>query len=312
MIVSGASWCDLVKYADGRVELVALHGTTVACAQRWAVDAGQAWLYLRAAADGGGRVLALGQRHTDGQAWATIEGGAPFFLGPTHGVFPVLVTGRDEGWVCFVQHYPDAYMRIVLDADGWEVERTVTTMPATSQGFLYLSSDGRPVTQDAGRHAIAGLALPSPAGDVWVGQSTTAATLALFDRTTSQITPLNTPGGQPPHVVESGGTYFVCSYVDGGAWLSTHQRPFGGSPPPPVEPPPEEEPVQKPGINVVRFDPVLSEHGTWELHVKDRHRPGVEFKVKFVNGDLRVEWTNDGWGPLSDFTGSRRHVDIKD
>jgi hypothetical protein len=103
--------------------------------------------------------------------------------------------------------------------------------------------------------------------------------------------------------------------------LAAHQRIFAAVPGPPAslpvvveppQPPPEEETVHKPGINVVKFDPVLSESGTWELHVKDRNKSGIEFKVKFVNGDLKVEWTNDGWGPLSDFTGSRRHVDIKD
>lgn len=309
MIIPGASWCDLVTYPDGRVELVSLAGSTVACAQRWTVDAGQPLLYLRAAADGGRRVLALGQGHTDGQAYATIEGGAPFFLGPTHGVFPVLVAGREEGWVCFVQHRPDAYMRIELDADGWEQRRDVLAMPPTSQGFLYVASDGTPITQDAGRGAIRGLALPSPAAGVWAGQSTAAATIALYDSSTGQITPLNTPGGQPPHIVESGGTYYVCSYVDGGAWLSTHRRPFAAVTPPiepPVNPPPQETPVRlesKHSALIEAFAARFPPPGGDEDALRDHWTPKLVEQFVF-------SFPGEGWCWKSTSPGSRPSSDV--
>jgi hypothetical protein len=254
MIIRGASWCDLVKHADGRVELVSLVGTSVTCAQRWTVDARQPLLYLRAAADATGRVCAIGQGRDDGLAWATIEGGTILDFGTTHGVFPVLIFGDALGWVAYVQRTASTYDVIRLHAQGGHVRLATREMPPTSQGFLYIASDGRPITQDHGRNAVPGLALPSPApGDpsVWVGQSTSAPTLALYDGHTNAIALLDTPGGQPPHIVESGGIYYVCSYVDGGAWLSTHRRPFAAVTPPPVEPPPtpipdppKEHPVQ--------------------------------------------------------------------
>jgi hypothetical protein len=254
VIRPGASWCDLVKHADGRVEFVYLQGTTVICesadtgVRRWAVDAGRPLLYLRAAADGGGRVCALGQGHDDGQAHATIEGGPVFSLGSTHGVFPVLLFGTDDGWTLFVQGTANRYNVWRVLGNGAIAWSETVTMPPTSQGFLYVSHGGAPITQDRGRGAIPGLALPSPApgGEVWVGQSMADNTLALFDGHTGEISPLNTPGGQPPHIVESDGTYYVCSYVDGGAWLSTHRRPFAAATPPPVGPPVDPPPVIPP------------------------------------------------------------------
>jgi hypothetical protein len=257
MIKQGASWCDLVKHADARVEFVYLRGTTVICedaqtgAKRWSMDAGQPLLYLRAAAsDQGGRVCAIGQGQRDGLAWVVGPGVLlPFDV--THGVFPVAIQGFLTGWNLFIQRSPTSYERLTLDEHATVVDEHQFDMPSTSQGFLYVTAGGIPITQDRGRGAIPGLALPSPAPSdtrVWVGQSMTAATIALFDSETGQITPLNTPGGQPPHIVESGGTYHVCSYVDGGAWLSTHRRPFTVATPP-VEPPPV-NPPKEPDVSV--------------------------------------------------------------
>jgi hypothetical protein len=273
VILPGANWCDLVKYADGRVELVFLAGATVSCAQRWAVDAGQPLLYLRAAADGHGRVCAIGQGNEDGQAWATIEGGAPFSLGATHGVFSVVLFGTDDGWTLFVQSAPDRLNAFRILGNGVISWSETNQMPPTSQGFLYVASNGQPITQDQGRGAIPGLALPSPAlsdPTVWVGQSMDAPTLALFDSETGAITPLHTPGGQPPHLVESGGTYYVCSYVEGGAWLSTHRRPFAAVTPP-AEPPP--------------IDP-----GEPDMSVRDV--PNLIRVIEQVKHDFPVAWRN--------------------
>jgi hypothetical protein len=241
MIIRGASWCDFVKHADGRVELVSLIGSTVSCAQRWSVDTKHSLLYFRAAADGAGRVLAAGQGEDEaGTVRTVIDGTIGPDLGGTPFPFSVLVHGDENGWTVFIQRTSTSYDEVWLGRDGNRLGQLTHSMPPTSQGFLYVDEDGTPITQDRGRGAIPGLALPSPApgGDVWVGQSMTAATIALFDSDTGQITPLGTPGGQPPHIVESGGTYYVCSYVDGGAWLSTHRRPFAAVTPPPVEPPP--------------------------------------------------------------------------
>jgi hypothetical protein len=314
MIRQGSSWCDLVKHADGRVELVSLIGTTVECAQRWAVHAGQPLLYLRAAADGHGRVCAIGQGHVDGEAWATIDGGAPFNLGTTHGVFPVLIFGDSLGWVAFMQRTASTYETVRIHSGGGHVTLLTREMPPTSQGFLYVAADGTPITQDAGRHTIPGLALPSPATDgVWAGQSTGAATIALYDHRTGQITPLNTPGGQPPHIVESGGTYYVCSYVDGGAWLSTHRRPFAAVTPPidpPVTPPPVDPPQEQP------------------VRLEQKHSDLIEaFAARFTppghdEDALRDHWTpklieqfvfsfpNEGWCWKSTSPGSRPSSDV--
>jgi hypothetical protein len=244
VVRAGSRWCDLVKHADGRVEFVHLHGTTVICehadtgAVRWAVDAGQPLLYLRAAADRDGRVCVIGQGHQDGGAWVVIEGfAASVRVATTATPFPVLImpTQGRTGWTLFVQVAADAYQRIVLTQSGEVLVRAGEPMSPTSQGFLFVDWSGTPVTQDAGRNVVPGLALPSPADAfVMAGQSTSAATIALWDIATNQITPLNTPGGQPPHIVESGGTYYVCSYVEGGAWLSMHRRPFASAPAEPV------------------------------------------------------------------------------
>ena len=257
MIRAGSSWCDVVRHADGGVEFVHLRGTTVVCENaqtgvvRWAFDTGQALLYMRAAADGNGRVCAIGQGHHDGRAFVVYDGRLRMSFGSTHGVFPVAIQGHAEGgWTLFVQRLPEVYWRYRLDANGTVIDDDEVDMPPTSQGFLYVAADGTPITQDAGRNIISGLALPSPAGDgVWAGQSTSVASIAIFDFESEgpAITPLGTPGGQPPHIVESGGTYYVCSYVEGGAWLSSHRRPFA-APAPPIDPPPvtppEERPVQ--------------------------------------------------------------------
>jgi hypothetical protein len=254
MIRAGSSWCDVFTAPWG-VGFAMTRGTAVVCedadssGERWARGTGQPLLYLRAAADASGRVCVIGQGNHDGQAWGIVDGGPPFTLGPTHGVFPVLVGGIEEGWVCIVQQAPGSYTRFTLDADGWEVGRIAVAMPPTSQGFLYLNASGSPVTQDVGRHSIFGLALPSPAGDVWVGQSTTDETIALFDPDAAQIIPLGTRGGQPPHIVERRGTFYVCAYTQDGAWLEKLRRPFATTTPPPVIPPPV-IPPKEPDVSV--------------------------------------------------------------
>jgi hypothetical protein len=244
MLRAGASWCDLVKHVGGRVEFVYMQGLTLVCehadtgVRQWRREGmAQALLYLRAAADGGGRVCAIGQGHNDGSAWATIDGGELFNLGVTACPFPVLIFGDSLGWVVYIQRttgdqelgLPATFDVVRVHSGGGRVTLATRVMAPTSQGFLYVASNGQPITQDLGRGAIPGLALPSPAPSdvtVWVGQSMDAPTLALFDSEAGTVTSLNTPGGQPPHIVESGGTFYVCSWVDGGAWLSTHRRPF--------------------------------------------------------------------------------------
>lgn len=308
MIRQGLSWCDVFNAPWG-VGFASLAGSTVVCervdvaALRWSVDAGQPLLYLRAAADDSGHVCAIGQGHQDGQAWVTIDGGAPFSLGPTHGVFPIAIRGERDGWAVFVQTTATTYSHIWLDADGDAITPIVRHMDPTSQGFLYVASNGQPITQDQGRGAIPGLALPSPAlsdPTVWAGQSMTAATIALFDSDSGQTTPLGTPGGQPPHIVESGGTYYVCSYVDGGAWLSSHRRPFAAVTPPPVEPPP----VTPPPVDPPEERPVQLESKHSQLIEEFAARFGLpgfskeegQAWVAKLASTMKARFPADGWG----------------
>lgn len=314
MIKAGSSWCDLVKHADGRVEFVHLRGTTVVCenaqtgAVRWSVDARHSLLYLDAAADSGGRVLAAGQgEDSAGTVRTAIEGVLGPELGGTPFPFSVLVRGESDGWTVFIQRTSRTYDEARVASNGRWLSTTTRTFasldparPEQSQGFLYVAPDGRPVTQDAGRNAIFGLALPSPAGDVWVGQSMTAATIALFDSETGHISPLDTPGGQPPHVVESGGTYYVCSYVDGGAWLSSHRRPFAAVTPPPVEPPP----VTPPPVDPPEERPVQLESKHSQLIEEFAARFGLpgfskeegQAWVAKLASTMKARFPADGWG----------------
>jgi hypothetical protein len=325
MIIRGASWCDLVKHVDGRVELVMLIGSTVDCAGRWSVDARHSLLYLSAAADRKGRVLAAGQgEDRAGTIRTAIEGTLGTELGGSAFPFSVLVRGESDGWTVFIQRTSRSYDEVRVAGDG----RVLSTDPRTfaaldperpeqSQGFLYIREDGQPVTQDQGRNAIFGLTLPSPApgGSVWVGQSAAAATIALADLEAGTIHPLGTPGGQPPHIVESGGTYYVCSYVDGpAAWLSTHRRPFAAVTPP-IEPPP----VEPPPVNPPQEQPV---------RLEQKHSDVIEaFAARFhpPGGDedaLRDHWTprlveqmvfsfpGEGWCWKSTSPGSRPSSDV--
>jgi hypothetical protein len=311
MIRAGSSWCDLTRDADGAVEFVHVRGTAIVCEYadtgrvRWSRSAGQALLYLRADASIDGRICAVGQGHDDGQAWAMIEGDAPIALGLTHGVFPVAIRFDSAGgWTVFVQRSAGSYDEILLLSDGAVWSRVTKSMPPTSQGFLYVDAAGTPITQDAGRHTIPGLALPSPAaGGVWVGQSASAATIALYDQ--GRITPLGTPGGQPPHIVESGGLYYVCSYVDGGSWLSTHRKPFAAVTPPPPDPP-KDKPM-KPGVTIDSYDSIIRPGQPWEIKFHDRNGV-VSCEVEIVNGSVHVTMTNPEG---SDRSGARRPVEVR-
>jgi hypothetical protein len=327
MIRAGSSWCDLVKHADGRVELVHQRGTVlffervdVIASGFMSVDVGRPLLYLRAASSADGRVCVIGQGHDDGNAWVVIEDGERFNLGSTHGVFPVLIFGDSLGWVAIIQRTVDTYDTVRIKKNGGFVKLLTHAMPPTSQGFLFISSSGEPVTQDRGRGSIPGLALPSPATSdprVWAGQSMTAATLALFDADSADesdgIIPLNTPGGQPPHIVESGGTYYVCSYVDGGAWLSMHRRPFAAVTPPPVDPPitppvnppPEETPVQlesKHSALIKTFAARFPPPGHDEDALRDHWTPKLieQFVFSFPGEGWCWKSTSPGGRPSSD------------
>jgi hypothetical protein len=334
MIRKGSSWCDLVKHADGRVELVHLRGTTVVCEDvatkhaKWTRDAEHELLYLSAAADRRGRVAAGGQSHDDGIARVVIDRGFVIELGLAPFPFGVLLRGDDDGWTVFVQRTADWYDEIRLTGAG-DVLRGVTraypaprspdaaekSMPPTSQGFLYVAGNGQPITQDQGRGAIPGLTLPSPAPSdtrVWAGQSASIASIALFDSDTGNITPLGTPGGQPPHIVESGGTFYVCSYVAGGAWLSSHRRPFAAVMPPPVEPPPP-LPVEPPKEIPLEFE--LKHTELMEM-VNARFPAPVTQEVRMrdwtrlLAEQFAFSFPAEGWGCKSTSRGSTQSFDV--
>jgi hypothetical protein len=320
MIRAGSSWCDVVKHADGRVEFVHQRGAAVVCenaqtgARRWAVDARRSLLYLRAAADSAGRVLAAGQgQDAAGTVSTVIDGAIGPDLGGTPFPFSVLVQGDQNGWTVFIQRTSTTYDEVWLGRNGNHLGELTHQMPPTSQGFLYVGQDGTPVTQDAGRHLTPGLVLASPAhsmADAWAGQSTSVASIAIFDVTTGNIIPLGTPGGQPPHIVESGGIYFVCSYVDGGAWLSLHRRPFAAATPPPVEPPPvnpppQERPVQlepKHSALIEAFAARFPPPGGDEDALRDHWTPKLieQFVFSFPGEGWCWKSTSPGGRPSSD------------
>lgn len=316
MIIRGASWCDLVKHADGRVELVSLIDTRVTCAQRWDVDAKHSLLYLRSAADGAGRVLAGGQgEDTAGTVRTVIEGAIGPDLGGTPFPFSVIVRGESDGWTVFIQRTGTSYDEVRVAGDGHVVSSEPRRMPATSQGFLYISNDGDPVFSDDGDDRIPGLWLPTPSedGSVWVGQSHTAATIALFDATTNQITPLGTPGGQPPHIVESGGTYYVCSYVDGGAWLSTHRRPFTAATPPieppPVTPPPVNPPEERP-LEFEQKHTALMEAVNARFPAPVKSEPLMRDWTQLLMEQFAFSFPGEGWGCKSTSRGGTQSFDV--
>jgi hypothetical protein len=81
---------------------------------------------------------------------------------------------------------------------------------------------------------------------------------------------------------------------------------------PEPEPEPEEPEVNNPGIDVFDFAKTI-ERGKDALivHWKDRNNPGVESKVRIVNGSLKIETTYDGWQTKTDKTERSRPVNVK-
>lgn len=268
----GATWCDVFVLPDGSVGWAYSQGHSVVCesaetgARQWTLGVGHEVLYTRADADGGGRVLAAGPCAADGVVRAAVHGARIVSLGLCPFPFGVLVRGLvTGGWIVFIQRTAAWYDEVLVSTGG-EVqrfhERAMPTppppaqgeraMPPTSQGFLYVGPDGLPVTQDAGRH-VHGLALPSPAGGVWAGQSTRAFRLELYDEETGQLSLAREGVGQPPHIVRRGDDFFVCAYVDGAAWVERFRRPLpaiGG--PPPVIPPKEPDVSVRDVPNLIR------------------------------------------------------------
>jgi hypothetical protein len=303
MIRAGSSWCDLAKHADGRVEFVHAMGARVICehadsgAPRWSRDTpGGELLYLTTAADRLGRVAVGGKSHDDGHARFVIEGREPLDLGEAFAIFCVLVVGQTDGWTVFIQRSPTTYTEEYVNGDGQWISTDNHTLPATSQGFAQFR-DGQPVRFDDAL-IVHDLSFPSRASRVWAGQSRKVASIALYDEVDGRTAVLGTPGGQPPHIVESGGTFYVCSYVEGGAWLSTHRRPFAAAQPPP-DPKPEPDPKPLPEERPVQLE---AKHSQLIQAFADQFGlPGFSKEegqawVAKLAGTMKARWPSEGWG----------------
>lgn len=74
---------------------------------------------------------------------------------------------------------------------------------------------------------------------------------------------------------------------------------------------PVPDPVTKPSINVLSYDSRLTSTNIWHAEVvPDPAKPNMKFKVTFEHGNLSFAFTYDNYGPLSDYTGKPRPVQI--
>lgn len=324
-MIRQGTWCDLARRPGDVVFVRTLRNGEVTCETTDAtpetvwrrIVPGGELLYLSAAADSTGLVAVIGKSAADGHARLVIGGAPAIDFGETAAIFGMLLVGEVDGFTAFVLRTPAMYEEIRLTNDGARLSTTPHTIWAlsggtqetTSQGFLQVLA-GRPVLQDGPGRVQRGLSLPSRAGSVWAGQSRTAATIALYDETTGRITPLDTQGGQPPHIVDGlDGSWWVCSWTDPGAWWEHVRRPFGAVTPPPVTPPPVDPPKETP----VEFE---SKHTALMEAVNARFPAPVT-----QEGPMR-EWTEtlmeqfafsfpgEGWGCKSTSRGSTQSFDV--
>lgn len=263
-MIRQGTWCDLARRPKDVAFVRTLRNGEVTCETaepapltiwRRVVPGGEL-LYLSAAADGTGRVGVIGKSQTDGHARLLIDGEHLIDLGETAAIFGTLLVGHVDGFTAYVLRTSTSYDEIRLTRNGDRLSTTPRTIlelsggaqETTSQGFLQVLN-GRPVLQDGPARIQRGLSLPSRAGSVWAGQSRTSATIALYDETTGQITPLGTRGGQPPHILDAlDGSYYVCSWIEDGPWWERVRRPFAAVPPPPIDPP--VDPPEEPDVSV--------------------------------------------------------------
>lgn len=71
---------------------------------------------------------------------------------------------------------------------------------------------------------------------------------------------------------------------------------------------PEEDDMNRPGVTIDKYGPVIGPTGTWSVEFHDRNNPGVSGKVEIVNGSVHVTMTNPEG---SDRSGNRRPVEIR-
>jgi hypothetical protein len=328
-MIRQGTWCDLARRPNDVAFVRTLRSGEVVCETaestpltiwRRALPGGEL-LYLSAAADSTGLVGVIGKSQSDGHARLIIDGEHLIDLDETAAIFGTLLVGHVDGFTAYVLRTASMYEEIRLTRNGDRLSTTPRTIlelsdgvqETTSQGFLQVLN-GRPVLQDGPARIQRGLSLPSRAGSVWAGQSRSSATIALYDETTEQITPLGTRGGQPPHIIDAlDGSYYVCSWIEDGSWWERLRRPFAAALPP-IEPPPVTPPVEPPKETPVRLEP--------------RHSDLIEaFAARFPppggNEDaLRDHWTpklveqmvfsfpGEGWCWKSTSRGSRPSSDV--
>jgi hypothetical protein len=104
------------------------------------------------------------------------------------------------------------------------------------------------------------------------------------------------------------------------ALLAAHRRLFAAVPGapttlpvavPPIDPPPPEpgeDDMNRPGVTIDRYGPVIGPTGTWSVEFHDRNNPGIAGKVEIVNGSVHVTLTNPEG---TDRSGNRRPVEIR-
>lgn len=320
-MIRQGTWCDLARRPQDVAFVRTLPSGEVVCETaeaapltvwRRALPGGEL-LYLSAAADSTGLVGVIGKSHDDGHARLLIGGEYLVDLGETAAIFGTLLVGQVDGFTAYVLRSSTSYDEIRLTRTGDRLWTLPRVCAETSQGFVQVR-DGVPVLQDAAR-VVHGLSLPSRAGSVWAGQSRTSATIALYDETTWQIAPLDTRGGQPPHIVDAlDGSYYVCSWTDDGAWWARVRRPFAAAQPPPVEPPPiTPPPVEPPKENPVEFE---------QKHTALMEAVNARFPAPVTQEGPMREWTQllaeqfafsfpgETWGCKSTSRGGTQSFDV--
>lgn len=264
-ILRHSSWCDVSVLPDGRAVFVALSGQTVEAfviqpeglLPIWRRSVAQSLLFLRAAADRAGNLLAIGQGHDDGHVRIVIQGRDPIDLGPSHGVFCVEACATDgpHGWDVYIVRPGGVYEVIAVSPTGLHAPyRTVET--PTSQGFL--QCDGGVVRlQDTSRFDFPGMVLAEIAGGLALGQNADNREERLLLTDGPRIARAYQGFGHPPHLVRYADGYAACAWTEDGAWVETWAEadiPWGNdipaqgdepvpSPRPSVPRPPKDEPM---------------------------------------------------------------------
>ena len=323
-VIPDGSWTDVTPLPDGGVAIAILrpgetvsHATvevTRATAQGmgellWTckVDPPASTMhFLRAAADGLGRVAIVGQGK-DGGFWVSREGQPLEYLGQTFGVFCVEVAGLPAGGWSLAVFRPGRYELLTLPVSGPPtVDSTVAS--DSTQGFLQI--DGGIIRlQDVERKSIPRLVLPEFAGKYAVGQNADGTTdcVRITDDET-RYAALVADYAQPPHaIVALDGTLWVCSWLKSGAWVAGYApsdipwgNETGSAPPEPVPVPPSE--AAPPAVTIAAYAPEsgeapLSVRAVAKVVTSSGPVESLQWRFRAATGGA---WTLDAVNPAAD------------